>query len=166
MLMSESRVKRIGLMFDIYDTDGSGRIEREDFALRAGRRVGEAGFAADSTEARRMTNSYLAFFDGLQARCDLNGNGQVVRDEWIAVWDELSRTVQSFEELPVWVIALADAIWAFLEAGEGTAARARLEADHKEPPFHALLEFFGERTTLNRADFEVWWMRYLFADEV
>ena len=165
MLMSESRIKRLG-MFDIYDTDGSGTIEREDFALRAARRVEEAGFAAGSIDARRMTTSYLAFYEGLAASCDLNGNGQVVRDEWIAVWDELSRIVQGFEELPAWVVALADAIWTFLAAGEDTAARARLEAGRREPPFHALLDFFGERTTLERADFEAWWMRYLFADEV
>ena len=113
-----------------------------------------------------MTNSYLAFFEGLLACCDLNGNGQVVRDEWVAVWDELSRTVQAFGELPVWVVALADAIWAFLAAGEDTVVRARLEADNREPPFHALLDFFGERAALERADFETWWMRYLFADAV
>ncbi|MFT5686335.1 MAG: hypothetical protein ACI8RZ_007291 [Myxococcota bacterium] len=166
MIMSESRTRRLGLMFDIYDTDGSGAIERGDFALRAQRRVSEAGFEAGSIEARRLTNSYLAFYDGLAGSCDLNGNGQIVKDEWVAVWDELSRIVQTFEELPVWVVALADAIWTFLTAGEDTAERARLEAGHREPPFHALLQFFGERTALERADFEAWWMRYLFADEV
>ena len=164
MLMSESRARRLGLMFDIYDTDGSGTIEREDFVLRAARRVGEAGFAEGTIEARRLTTSYLAFFEGLSASCDLNGNGQIVRDEWVAVWDELSRTTDSFADLPAWVVALADAIWTFLAAGADTAARARLEAGNREPPFHALLEVFGERSALERGDFETWWMRYLFAD--
>ena len=166
MLMSESRSRRLELMFDVYDTDGSGTIEREDFVLRAQRRVSESGFEPGSMQARRLTNSYLAFFEGLVACCDLNGNGQVVRDEWVAVWDEMSRTVQEFEQLPVWGIALADAIWGFLAAGEDTVARTRLEAGHREPPFHALLDFFGERAALERVDFEAWWMQYLFADEV
>jgi hypothetical protein len=166
MMMSEDRIRRLELMFAIYDTDGSGSIEREDFVLRAARRVAEAGFEAGSVEARRMTNSYLAFYEGLAASCDLSGNGRVTREEWVAVWDELSRVVQTFDELPVWVIALADAIWTFLTAGEDTAERARLEAGHREPPFHALLEFFGERASLQRGDFEAWWMRYLFSDSL
>ena len=166
MLMSESRVRRLGLVFDIYDTDGSGTIERDDFVLRAERRVSEAGFAAGTIEARRLTTSYLAFFEGLSVSCDLNGNGQIVRDEWVAVWDELARTTDAFGDLPAWVLALTDAIWTFLAAGSDTAARARLEAGNREPPFHALLAFFDGRSMLERGDFEAWWMRYLFAEEL
>ena len=166
MLMSDSRVRRLGLMFDIYDTDGSGTIERGDFVLRAARRVSEAGFVAGTIEARRLTTSYLAFYEGLSASCDLNGNGQIVRDEWVAVWDELARTTDAFADLPAWVVALADAIWTFLSAGSDTAARERLEAGNREPPFHALLAVFGERSMLDRDDFEAWWMRYLFAEEL
>jgi hypothetical protein len=169
MWMTDARRRRLSLLFAVYDSDGSLSLEREDFALRARVRARQAGVALDSARAWEINAFYLSFWDGIAARCDLTDSGRVTQEEWLATWEEIGRTITCYDDLPDWVVALADAIWRSLSDDGAGMEAARLDAlgEHlEEGPFQDLRRGFGTRARMGRPVFDAWWVRYLTDDSL
>ena len=88
MMISDALRQRLSVLFDVCDTDGNGRLERCDVQERAQRRLDEARIAGSDERTEQITAAYLGFWEGLAAVCDLHDNGRVVRDEWLAAFQQ------------------------------------------------------------------------------
>ncbi|MDQ2588337.1 EF-hand domain-containing protein [Saccharothrix yanglingensis] len=74
---------RVGLVFDLFDVNGNGRIEARDFELMAGRVDAAATGSGDAARAR-MTAAFRRYWATLAAELDVDGDGAIPLDEFVA----------------------------------------------------------------------------------
>lgn len=168
--MIKGRHSRLKRYFNVYDTDQDGSISREDFDLQARRRVEALRLDEGSPGARAVQQVYEAFWEGLRTRCDLDASGSVSLKEWLAVWDDVAHTAESFADLPPWFRSMFDSLCRSLFRGGDVMTLADLESFLKavgrsDLKAAAHRELFGDRSGLTRAELEQLWFRYLCSDE-
>ena len=85
-MLSDLQTKKLTRYFQVYDVDDDGRIGASDFE-----RVLEnvrilRGAAPQSAEGNGLREAYMAFWTSLSASADVDKDGGVDLDEWLAYW--------------------------------------------------------------------------------
>jgi Ca2+-binding EF-hand superfamily protein len=125
--MRPEATKRVALIFSLFDADGNGVLEADDFELMAGRVV-EAAPDADETAKDAMRAAFRQYWTTLRREVDANGDGVITLEEYTAC-------VLSPERFDATIGAFAEALAALGDPdGDGAIER---------PLFVALMTAIG-----------------------
>ncbi|QES48830.1 calcium-binding protein [Streptomyces venezuelae] len=75
--------RKIAARFAIFDQDGNGYIDREDFSKAAREVMAEFGVTARSDKGQAVIHGAEAFWQGMAGIADVDGDQRVTRDEFI-----------------------------------------------------------------------------------
>ncbi|GAA2213851.1 hypothetical protein GCM10009850_093140 [Nonomuraea monospora] len=78
------RLTRLRARFSLLDANGDGRLRAEDFALLAGRVCASLGADPNSAKALALAEGCRAYWEGLAAISDSDGDGIVTFQEYAA----------------------------------------------------------------------------------
>ena len=93
MVLSEFQKKKLSLAFNKYDISKDGVITLSDFEEIAQKVAQKLGVNSGSPEHDKITAAYRALWDGYFKPADVDGNNQVVLEEYI-------KACERFIELP------------------------------------------------------------------
>ncbi|MFJ2707488.1 EF-hand domain-containing protein [Streptomyces sp. NPDC087428] len=74
---------RVRLVFTLFDADGNGVLEADDFELMASRVV-EAALDSDDAAKEAMVAAFRRYWSTLRAELDADGDGRITYDEYAA----------------------------------------------------------------------------------
>ncbi|TDC27448.1 EF-hand domain-containing protein [Streptomyces sp. 8K308] len=143
--MRTEAINRVKLVFSLFDVNGNGKLEAEDFDLMADRVV-EAASASDEAAKSTMRAAFRRYWETLEAELDADGDGRVSYEEYV-------RCVLSPERFDATIAAFADALAALGDPdGEGLVERSRFMAlmvaiGFERPNIDALFDAFGPTDT-------------------
>ncbi|MFD5317647.1 EF-hand domain-containing protein [Streptomyces sp. NPDC127098] len=143
--MRTEAINRVRLVFSLFDANGNGRLEAEDFDLMSSRVV-EAASGSDESAKTAMRLAFRRYWETLAAELDADGDGRISYDEYV-------RCVLSPERFDATIAAFADALAALgSPAGDGLVARPRFVAlmlaiGFDRPNIDALFDAFGPSET-------------------
>jgi Ca2+-binding EF-hand superfamily protein len=98
--MLEAAVDRVKLIFTLFDHDGNGRLEANDFELMAQRVLAAAADSGD-TAKNAMLAAFRRYWTTLAAELDANHDGRVSYEEFTAcvlVPERFEETVNEFAD--------------------------------------------------------------------
>lgn len=98
--MQAEAVDRVRLIFTLFDADGTGYIEADDFELMASRVVAAAS-DSDDTAKNAMLAAFRRYWTTLEAELDVNNDGKVSFEEYRACVlspERFDETVSDFAE--------------------------------------------------------------------
>ncbi|MFF4244886.1 EF-hand domain-containing protein [Streptomyces sp. NPDC001822] len=105
--MRAEAVDRVRLVFTLFDADGNGVIEAEDFELMASRVVA-AAHEADAGRRSALTTAFRTFWGALSEQLDDNRDGRVDFEEFRAVVLAPERFDSALTEFAQALTAVAD----------------------------------------------------------
>ncbi|AIR98982.1 EF-hand domain-containing protein [Streptomyces glaucescens] len=82
-MVSSEYERRIAARFAIFDQDGNGSIDREDFNRAAKALLAEFGTAARSDKGQALYGGAEAFWQGMAGIADRDGDQRITRDEFV-----------------------------------------------------------------------------------
>ncbi|WP_416986595.1 EF-hand domain-containing protein [Streptomyces sp. T028] len=82
-MVSSEYERRIADRFAIFDQDGNGYIDREDFGAAAKALLAEFGTAARSDKGQALYAGAEAFWQGMAGIADRDGDQRITRDEFV-----------------------------------------------------------------------------------
>ncbi|MBW4717173.1 EF-hand domain-containing protein [Saccharothrix obliqua] len=139
--MRDAAVERVSLVFSLFDANGTGRLDQEDFELMAGRVVAVADGSPEE-DKQAVVAAFRGYWDVLLATLDADGDGEVT-------WAEFRACVLSPERFDATVAVFADALSRLGDPdGDGLVERPRFLAlmraiGFAEPNVHALFDALG-----------------------
>ncbi|WP_412074756.1 EF-hand domain-containing protein [Streptomyces xanthophaeus] len=136
-MTSAVKSQKFSILFDWFDQGGDGQLTHDDLQAMAGL---FAGLAAedDHANATAMRDAFEEWWQLLLKHGDTDGDGQVSRQEFIAVMEANVTSPQHFEGA---VLAIADALMKALDTdGDGVLNRdeyVRMYTSLGVPPEHS-----------------------------
>lgn len=110
-MLSEFRSKKIGYLFDAYDADKNGYIDRNDYLRFADNLAATGALQPGSKELERMKSETMALWNQIREHADTNRDERVTREEWLK-WqtslDDASRTSGGSFPLEKYIGVLCD----------------------------------------------------------
>ncbi|CAK1587325.1 unnamed protein product [Parnassius mnemosyne] len=97
-MVSEFRKKKYLEVFNTFDTDNSGTIEKKDFEMSAEMLAKCTNGKVDEAKHKEYLNTVLKIWDGLQSQADSNKDGKVSATEWVALWDAYAKNPSSAQD--------------------------------------------------------------------
>ncbi|MEU3255035.1 EF-hand domain-containing protein [Streptomyces sp. NPDC006997] len=82
-MASSEYERRIAARFAIFDQNGNGSIDREDFSGAAKALLAEFGTAARSDQGQALYGGAEAFWQGMAGIADRDGDQRITRDEFV-----------------------------------------------------------------------------------
>lgn len=151
--MRTEAVDRVRLVFTLFDADGNGFIEAEDFELMAGRVV-EAVPEANEAKRDAMLAAFRTFWSTLARELDTNRDGRIDFEEFKAVVLAPERFDAAIGEFAQGLTLLAD------PDGDGlidrpTFARAMTAIGFALPNIHSLFDAL-EPTAADQVAVSAW----------
>ncbi|MGX1886836.1 EF-hand domain-containing protein [Streptomyces sp. NPDC055287] len=132
--MNAEATKRVALVFSLFDTNGNGVLEADDFELMAGRVV-EAAPDSDKVAKDAMCEAFRQYWTTLRTELDANGDGEISLEEYTACVLSPERFDATIDEFARTLAALGD------PDGDGLIER---------PAFVALMRAIGfERANID-----------------
>ena len=83
MPMSDFQRMKIARLFDVFDLNGDGYLEEEDFTRRAHQFAEERGWSFDSHDYREQLEFTREDWNNLREATDSDRDGRVTRDEFL-----------------------------------------------------------------------------------
>ncbi|TDC77655.1 EF-hand domain-containing protein [Streptomyces hainanensis] len=143
--MRTEAISRVRLVFTLFDANGNGRLEADDFDLMSSR-VEEAAQASDASARQAMRVAFRRYWSTLATELDTDGDGRVSYDEFV-------RCVLSPERFDATVAEFAEALAALGDPdGDGLVDRPTFVAlmlaiGFDRPNIDALFDAFGPTDT-------------------
>ncbi|MEO3752692.1 EF-hand domain-containing protein [Streptomyces sp. B6B3] len=125
--MRSEAVSRVRLVFSLFDVNGNGHLEADDFDLMAAR-VDEAAVASDEGERAAMRAAFRRYWTTLRTELDADHDGRISFDEYTACVLSPERFDETIDEFAEALSTLGD------PNGDGTVQR---------PVFVALMTAIG-----------------------
>ncbi|MER5752429.1 EF-hand domain-containing protein [Streptomyces sp. NPDC002088] len=82
-MVSSEYERRIAARFVVFDQDGSGYIDREDFSVAAKALLAEFGTPARSDKGQALYAGAEAFWQGMAGIADRDGDQRITREEFV-----------------------------------------------------------------------------------
>lgn len=82
-LLGDLRIRKLGKLFDILDTDGTGSVGVENYEALAQRLADAAGSREEAPKADEVRATFKQIWDEFQKPADNDGDGKVSRQEFI-----------------------------------------------------------------------------------
>ncbi|GAA2649408.1 EF-hand domain-containing protein [Streptomyces aculeolatus] len=144
MEMRDEAAKRVELVFSLFDANGNGVIDSDDFDLMTGR-VLEAAAASDEGAQAAIQAAFRRYWTTLATELDANGDGVITVDEFRPFVLDPERFGPTIAEFAEALSALGD------PDGDGLIERPLFVSLMKaigfeEPNIHALFDAFGPDT--------------------
>jgi juvenile hormone diol kinase len=83
-MLTKFQTRKWTHLFNIYDTDNSGVVTKEDFELKAQTIAKLLQIEQQSAAYNRLYTEVIADWEHLQKDADQDGDGQVTLEEWLA----------------------------------------------------------------------------------
>jgi Ca2+-binding EF-hand superfamily protein len=93
-------VNRVKLVFTLFDADGNGRLDADDFELM-GRRVVDTATGSSESAKAAMLAAFRTYWTTLAAELDANGDGRVSYEEYqacVLAPERFDRAIGEFAE--------------------------------------------------------------------
>ncbi|XP_034834414.1 sarcoplasmic calcium-binding proteins II, V, VI, and VII-like [Maniola hyperantus] len=95
-MVSDFRKKKLLHVFNsFFDRNASGSIDKSDFDLATENISKMRGWSAGDAKYKEVQSTLLKIWEGLQSRADVDKDGQISEDEWIAMWEEYAKNPAS-----------------------------------------------------------------------
>ncbi|MFF4172484.1 EF-hand domain-containing protein [Streptomyces sp. NPDC001744] len=139
--MRDEAAKRVELVFSLFDANGNGVVESDDFDLMTGR-VLEAAAASDDGAKAAVRAAFRRYWTTLAAELDANGDGVITVDEFRPFVLDPERFGPTIAEFAEALSALGD------PDGDGLIERPLFVSlmraiGFEEANIHALFDAFG-----------------------
>ncbi|WP_421535067.1 EF-hand domain-containing protein [Pseudomonas marginalis] len=86
-MMTPFQTYKMTRLFNFYDMDGSGKLEKADSMRRAEKRMLISGWAPDSEQAQQLQAINMQHWAMLCRYADSDGDGKISLGEWLAAHD-------------------------------------------------------------------------------
>nr|BFD87331.1 EF-hand domain-containing protein [Streptomyces sp. Xyl84] len=107
VLMQAEAVDRVRLVFTLFDADGNGAIESDDFELMAGRVVAAVP-EADAAKRTALVEALRRFWTTLVTELDADGDGNISFEEFQAIVLSPERFAGAVDEFAEALTAVTD----------------------------------------------------------
>ena len=98
MPLTDFQRQKLTRMFDVYDIDGDGRLQEQDFTRRAHLFAQQRGWDDESADFREQLDFTLADWQNLQQNTDADGDGAVTREEFLGFADQMLADPDALEQ--------------------------------------------------------------------
>ncbi|WNI20474.1 EF-hand domain-containing protein [Streptomyces sp. ITFR-16] len=151
--MRNEAVNRVRLVFTLFDADGNGVLESDDFTLMSSR-VAAAVPEADEARKQAMRAGFTRYWNTLVEELDANGDGRITYDEYQACVLSPERFGGAVDAFAAGFARLGDL------DGSGTVTRPAFiglmrGVGFDLPNIHALFDAFGPDDD-DRVRVDVW----------
>ena len=114
-MLTDQQTRKLAHLFRIYDHDGNGFVERDDFERVLRALAAARGWAAGHPRYERLRTLYLAQWQALAVGAIPAGSGRVPLPGWYALWNALLQAAY-----PERVAALCEVLFESMDAdGDG-----------------------------------------------
>lgn len=169
-MVSDFRKKKLMYLFKIFfDADGSGVVSKKDFELSI-QRIGKAkGWSEEDDMFKIAQKAMLEIWEGMQLKADLNRDGEISADEWIAMWEDFSNNPSS----PVdWQGYFCKAIFHIQDSsGDGAIDKNEFVSVHssfglaEEESGKAFDKLANGKSSLSFEDFQKLWAEFFSSED-
>ncbi|XP_023951245.1 calexcitin-2-like [Bicyclus anynana] len=91
-MVSDFKRKKLMFLFKIFfDSDGNGSITKKDFELSIERLAKAKGWEPGDEKYKIAEKTMLEIWEGMLYKADVNKDGEISADEWVALWEESSK---------------------------------------------------------------------------
>lgn len=98
-MVSDFRRKKLLHVFNAFiDTDHSGAVDKKDFELAVKNISKLRGWKEGDVKYNETQDLLMNIWAGLQNSADVDNDGEVSKEEWIALWDKYSKDPSSAQE--------------------------------------------------------------------
>lgn len=98
-MVSDFRKKKLLHVFTaFFDTNSSGTIDKKDFELAIERISKLRGWKAGDAKYKEVEDTLNKVWNGLSS-ADTDNDGQVSKDEWIAMWDNYTKSPSDWQNV-------------------------------------------------------------------
>ncbi|CAH2044335.1 unnamed protein product, partial [Iphiclides podalirius] len=168
-MVSEFRRKKYMEVFNSFDRDSSGTIEKKDFEIAA-EEIAKANGKVDEGKRKEYLSTLLKIWEGIASQADSNKDGHVSAEEWVALWDAYAKNPSAAQE---WQSVYCKFTFQLLDTGgdgtidSGEFVKAYEAWGFKRNGAEALFEkMSGGKPAISWAEFQVLWKEYFAADDV
>lgn len=95
--LTDFQRRKLRHLFDIYDVERNGFLERADYELRAHTVATLWGHEPGSREHEEITRHYLTHFERIKAVADFSRDGRIEVDEWLDFFEIVLSDDVAFE---------------------------------------------------------------------
>ncbi|CRY56488.1 MULTISPECIES: EF-hand domain-containing protein [Yersinia] len=116
-MLTQFQIKKLTKIFNCYDFDNSGFLEKYDFTRRSERRYEIAGWDPNSAQAKELESLNMQHWEAFSHYADSNSDGKITLKEWLAVFDsQISGKPVAFDSFPLHLQHFFEAILKSLDA--------------------------------------------------
>ncbi|XP_013148139.1 PREDICTED: calexcitin-2-like [Papilio polytes] len=167
-MVSDFRRKKLMFMFKFLDKDGSGTIEKKDFLLAAEHAAKQRGWAEGSDLYKECFDTVEMVWDALEKVGDANSDGQVSADEWVTMWDTISKSAADRDWLNKYckfVFKMQDLNGdGFIDSDDFVAASTK-SGNTKENALEAFQKLSQGKSQITLTDFQKLWDEYFITED-
>ncbi|KPJ08056.1 Calexcitin-2 [Papilio machaon] len=167
-MVSDFRRKKLLHMYKFLDKDGSGTIDKKDFQLAAESMTKQRGWKEGDALYKESLDMTDLVWNALQKAGDANNDGEVSADEWVTMWDTISKSAADRE----WLSQYCKFIFkmqdfnndGFIDSDDYVAARS-IAGTSKEDAVAAFQKLAQGKSKISLTDFQKLWDEYFLSED-